>query len=150
MRGIAGDELDLLVIHADCSMAHNVEALRDCPPASATADALQEVIRNDWLRLSSLPNWIVLMTPSKTTDTWFLVGNGRTIRGELEPIECSFEIEAELARLRIYRWKAGRVKKGGDSVEAIAIRSAQGWKTVLSRCTEASRFWLDFQAAAAS
>src|SRR3990167_6000361 len=36
LRGVVGSEIDVLVVHVDCSMAHNVGALRPCPPPEAT------------------------------------------------------------------------------------------------------------------
>jgi hypothetical protein len=146
MNGIAGDELNLLVIHADCSMAHNVGAREECPPASDTADALRQVIITDWLRVDEAPASVVLMTPSMTTDTWLFVGAGYAI-DELEPIECSFEVEAALARRRDYRWRDGQVKKSGRAVAELAERAVRGWDAARLQCTEASRFWTDFDAA---
>jgi hypothetical protein len=140
MTGIEGDELDVLVVHADCSMAHNVDAARPCPPASDTAAALQAVILHDWLTLGALPDFIVFMTPAQTTDTWLFVGAGYGNDGGFDPIECSDAIEGELARLRHYRWKKGEVRKTRRAAEHLATATAPTWDSVVARCAEAERF----------
>lgn len=140
MAGIEGDELDILIVHADCSMAHNVEARHPCPPASDTADALQRVIVQDWLGLDALPPDVVVMTPAQSTDTWLFIGAGYGNDGAFDPIECSTQIEGELARLRHYRWKRGEVRKSRGAAEHLAWLTAAAWATVRARCSEADRF----------
>src|SRR5262245_57146927 len=44
-------KLDVLVIHVDCSMAHNENALHPCPPAHNTANSLRAVVISKWLQL---------------------------------------------------------------------------------------------------
>ena len=140
MRGIEGDELDVLVVHADCSMAHNVDARHPCPPASNTADALQAVIITEWLGADECPSNVVIMTPAQSTDTWFFVGAGYGDNAAFDPLECSLAIEHELARLKHYRWKAGEVKKSRRASEHLASLTAAAWGTVVGKCREAERF----------
>lgn len=63
-----GQEYDGLIVHLDASMAWNLEIDEPCPPASATTEPLRRVIVEDWLQLTSQPSFLVLATPSKTTD----------------------------------------------------------------------------------
>jgi hypothetical protein len=140
MRGIEGDELDVLVVHADCSMAQNVDARCACPPASATVDALQRVIVRDWLGLDACPRDVVIMTPAQSTDTWFFVGAGYGGDGSFDPIECSTAIENDLARLGHYRWKRGEIRKSRRASEELAATTAERWDNVVARCDEAGRF----------
>ena len=148
MQGIEGDELDMLVIHADCSMARQVQADRPCPPASDTADALRTVIFDDWLNLGAIPDYLVLMTPAQMTDTWFVVA-GEHITSQLRPIECAIGVENRLVGLGIYsRRSSGEARKPRIEVEALADQVAKNWPNVRRTCAEARRFWHEFQAAA--
>lgn len=140
MDGIEGDELDVLVVHADCSMAHNVGARHPCPPASATADPLQDVIVTQWLGLPECPRNVVMMTPAQSTDTWLFVGAGYGDNAAFEPVECSTAIEGELARLRYYHWKRGVIRKPRSAREELANLTAGAWSGVVAKCHEASRF----------
>jgi hypothetical protein len=140
MGGIEGDELDVLVVHADCSMAHNVGARHPCPPASATVEPLQDVIVTQWLGFPDRPRNVVLMTPAQSTDTWFFVGAGYADDPTFEPLECSTAIEAELARLRHYRWKRGEIRKSRLASEQLASLTATAWGEVVTKCHEAKRF----------
>ena len=79
----------------------------------------------------------------------FFVGAEFEVPAALEPLECSLGVEGELARLRVYRWKAGEVRKSGYVVEGLAADTAERWDAVRRRCTEAERFWRDFLAAEA-
>jgi hypothetical protein len=56
-------------------------------------------------------------------------------RQQLEPLECSLGVEGELARVRVYRWKNGVVKKTGHILEGLAVETASNWEAVLSTCS---------------
>ena len=92
MQGIVGRPLHLLVIHSDCSMAHNEGVDQPCPPARATADALREVITRVWLGSDSLPRFVILATPSLTMDAWIVAALDPPYQGK-PPLECDQRVE---------------------------------------------------------
>jgi hypothetical protein len=106
--------LDILVIHADCSIAHNFAISMACPPAQPTALALREHIKADWLAGVADKFRIVIATPSRATDAWMLVSlyPTRWPRGrEAIEIECDDGLDGELIRLRFARNRNGRSRK---------------------------------------
>ena len=146
LAGVIGSPIHLLVIHVDCSMAHNVDALHPCPPARATADALRETLIRDWLGRPSLPDFVVLATPSRTTDSWIVAALDPPYAGN-EPLECDDLAERELVRRRLLRLRDGEVKKTEGKFRPLAEAMAQALDRVCGICTEAERFREDFAAA---
>jgi hypothetical protein len=149
LSGISGFPIHLLVIHVDCSMAHNVEVLHPCPPARATADALRKVLVREWLGLPSLPGFVVLATPSRTTDAWIVAALQPPYSGN-KPLECDDLAERELVRRRFLRLRDGEVKKPAAKYRPLAEAMAQALDHVCEICTEAERFRQDFATAVAS
>jgi len=141
-----GLPLHILVIHLDCSMAHNVGADRPCPPADATSGTLREIVIGEWLGRASLPGFIVLATPSLSTDTWIVAGLEPPFLGEI-PLECDPQAERELVRRRLLRLRDGEVKKPAAKYEPLAKQMAQGIDKVCMSCPEAARFRTDLAAA---
>lgn len=132
--------LDHLLIHVDCSMAHNVGATQPCPPAMATATALEGVVLRDWLGLGSRPNWLQIVTPSSSSDTWLAA-----ILGPQEhegDIECATQeqIEGALVAARVLRKKQGQVKKSARRYAAFAQEVAQELTLLRERCALADAF----------
>ncbi len=146
LSGIQGFPIHLLVIPVDCSMAHNVGALHPCPPARATADALRKNLAQDWLGLSSLPGFVVLATPSRTTDAWIVAALEPPYAGQ-EPLECDDQAERELVRRKLLRSRGGEVKKPEAKYRPLAEAMANELARVCETCTEAERFREDFAAA---
>jgi hypothetical protein len=146
LSGIQGYPIHLLVIHVDCSMAHNVGVLHPCPPARATADALREVLIQDWLGLGSLPGFVLLATPSRTTDAWIVAALEPPYSGS-EPLECDDLAERELARRGLLPRKDGEVKKPHAKYRPLAEAMARALDRVCGICTEAERFREEFAAA---
>jgi hypothetical protein len=149
LSGVPGFPIHLLVIHVDCSMAHNVEALYPCPPARDTADALREILVRDWLGRPSLPGFVVLATPSRTTDAWIVAALEPPYFGN-EPLECDDLAERELFRRRLLRLRDGEIKKPDAKYRPLAENMAQALDRVCEVCTEAARFRTEFAAAARS
>jgi len=149
LTGVAGFPIHLLVIHVDCSMAHNIDALHPCPPARATADALREVLVRDWLNRPHLPGFVVLATPSRTTDAWIVAALDPPYSGD-EPLECDDRAERELVQRRLLRLRDGEVKKPEAKYRPLAEAMAQALDRVCEICTEAERFRQDFAAAVTS
>lgn len=146
LTGVTGLPVHLLVIHVDCSMAHNVGALRACPPARTTADALREVIVRDWLGQPSLPNFVILATPSRTTDAWVVAALDPPYSGK-GPLECDDLAEGELARRRLLRRKDGEVKKPDARYRPLVEMMVKELTQVCAVCTEAARVREDFSTA---
>jgi hypothetical protein len=122
MAGVKGRELHLLVIHADCSMAHNEGIDMPCPPASATAEALREVISKRWLGRENPPGFVVLTTPSKSTDAW-VVASLIPPYSRLSTVECEQAAENELVARKLLR-------KKGSSVEPVGFPRWMGVRDV--------------------
>jgi hypothetical protein len=149
LAGVPGLPIHLLVIHVDCSMAHNIGASRSCPPARATADAMREVIVRDWLGRDSLPEFVVLVTPSWTTDTWVVATLNPAYSGKV-PLECDDRAEMELTRRRLLRLKEGEIKKPEARYRPLVETMLQRLAHVFTICTEADRFRMEFTAASSS
>ena len=145
LSGVPSLAIHILVVHVDCTMAHNVDALRPCPPASATADELRQVIVRDWLKRPTIPRFIVMATPSRSTDTW-IVAALHPVYSSSADLECDDDAERELHRRRHLRLRDGEVKKPDAKYRPLVQRMAQSLNHVCSRCTEAARFRDDFAA----
>lgn len=146
LSGVPGLPLDLLVMHVDGSMAHNVGADRPCPPAEATASALREVVTRDWLGRASLPGFVVLATPSMSTDAWIVAALDPPHQGDV-PLECDRGIESELVRRRLLRRRDGEVKKPAAKYQPLAQQMALKVEEVCGLCSEAARFREELRAA---
>jgi hypothetical protein len=146
MTGVEGKRLDLLVIHVDCSMAHNEEADRPCPPALDTADALRKIVIQQWLGHPKQPPFVVVTHPSKTTDAWVVAALEPPYK-KLANIECEPAAENELVARGLLRKKDGEVKKPEARYLPLAQQMAQQLATVCTHCTQAARFVAEFQAA---
>jgi hypothetical protein len=139
LSAVVGEEFDGLIVHLDASMAGNVDIDMACPPASATTDPLRKVVIEGWFGFSSQPSFLVLVTPSKSTDAWVLAA--------LEPghpdLECDIAIENALVKLGKLRKSHGRVRKPRDRYEALARVVGVQLSQVRGLCSEAERFTTD-------
>jgi hypothetical protein len=153
-------ELDLLVIHADCSMAHNESTDRPCPPAADTAEALKQVIGLSWLGRDPVPDFVVLATPAMTSDAWVAAAFEEPYPN-LSAIECDKAVEDEFVKRKIFRRKArfrmrdGRkikeiqVKKDTALYGPMAVRCGQAIDSVCIHCPQAEAFRSNFRTAVA-
>ena len=146
LRGVPGREIDVLVVHVDCSMADKPGARRPCPPARDTADALRAVVFQDWIGRVA-PCWLIVVTPAQTTDAWVVAA--------LEPaytptitLECDQAVENELVRRKLLRRKGDEVKKPAAVYAGLVKQIVDRLSTVRSLCLEADRFCLESLAAA--
>ncbi|PYQ62346.1 MAG: hypothetical protein DMF53_13180 [Acidobacteria bacterium] len=147
LSGIPGLPLDFLVIHVDCSMAHNLGISYPCPPADTTSNALREAVTRDWLGRDSLPGFVVLATPSVSTDAWIVAAlDDPPYQGSV-PLECDLNVERELHRRRLLPLKGGEVKKPASRYQPIAKQMAQNIDKVCAACPEASRVRTEIVAA---
>jgi len=147
---------DMVVIHVDADVARmkyknygikdapndDLPCEQDCPPPSATTDALREVMLG-WLGETSVPSGAVLCTPSKNVETWVLLALFPNDESAKKPnIECRWDGEV---RLRKY----GLIKSGQKLIAEYrgnekGIQDA--WPSVRQKCSEAERFSADFLA----
>lgn len=134
MTGVLGRPLHLILIHVDCSMAHNEGADRPCPPHSATADALREIVVRSWLGVPVQPPFVLVVTPSLQTDAWVAAALEPPYEGPVS-IECDPDVEGELARRRLLRRKDGEVKKQEAKYRPLALQMAQQLDRVCALCS---------------
>jgi hypothetical protein len=147
---------DVLVIQVDADVArskysdykitdapnNDLPCQKDCPPPSATTDALRAVMLG-WLSEDSMPPGAVLCTPSKSIETWVLVAlfpNDESAKKS--NIECRWDGEV---RLRKY----GLIRSGQklvDEYEANEDGIRAAWPGVRGKCSEAERFSQEFLA----
>ncbi len=148
MRGIPGRPLHLVVIHADCSMADKARVERPCPPAADTASALGRVIEAEWLGRDPRPEFVVVATPSKSSDAW-VVATLNPPFANLSSIECDKAVEEELVRRRLLRKKDGQVKKQARVYAPIAAGIGPAIDSLCLHCPQAEVFRSNFRAAVA-
>ncbi len=146
MKGVAGRTLDLLIIHVDASMAHNVSAQHPCPPPSDTTDALRHVMISQWLKTKPLPPFVVLATPSKMTDTWILA----ILNSQTQNLECDFKVENRLVALGHFRKKQKQIKKPRTKYFPLTQKVAANINSVCQICTEADRFVKELKTASST
>jgi hypothetical protein len=146
LSGVQDLRLDLLVIHVDCSMAHNLGISHPCPPAEATSNALREAVTRDWLRRDPLPDFVVLATPSMSTDAWIVAALDPPYQSKV-PLECDPNAERELVRRRLLRLRDGEVKKPASRYQPLAEQMAQEIDEVCAACPEAARVRAELAAA---
>lgn len=119
---------------------------RPCPPPSDTTDALRRVMLG-WIGETSVPDGMVLCTPSKSIETWVLVALFPEDRSAQEVnVECRWDGEV---RLRRY----GLIKSGQKLIPQYAANEhgiSAAWTEVRRRCSEAERFSVEFLSAAPS
>jgi len=138
MRGIEGREIDRLIVHVDCSMAHNFGIDHPCPPPTAIADDLQRMVRI-WLNREPAPNWLTVVTPSKSTTTWAVAALCFPSEAALN-FECAHGSDKHLVKARLIRSKNGRPVRDARRFEELAPLIAAEIDNVCVRCTEAARF----------
>jgi hypothetical protein len=116
---------------------------KTCPPPHDTTAALRMVMLG-WLGETSVPDGLVICTPSKSIETWVLVALFPDDRSaQAANIECRWDAEI---RLR----KHGLIKSGQKLIPEYAAREdgiSAAWSEVRRRCGEAERFSIEFLAA---
>ena len=147
---------DVLVIQVDADVARrkysdymitdapndDLPCEKDCPPSSATTDALRAVMLG-WLDEVSVPPGAVLCTPSKSIETWVLVAlfpDDESARRA--NIECRWDGEVRLRKYGLIR--SGQKLLDEYRANEDGIRTA--WQDVRGKCSEANRFSEQFLA----
>lgn len=158
---------DLLVVQVDADVAgssYSAGHIEDpfpgtitlpceepCPPASATTDRLRSVILR-WLGENSPPPRTVLCVPSKSLETWLLVGlfpDTPVVRRQ-DDIECRENPQTALRGQPTSRKLISGNHKKEEKYRDLAPEFAENWKRVTGRCSEARRFEVDFELALAA
>jgi hypothetical protein len=153
---------DLLVFHldADVACAHYSEGhINDpipqavlpceepCPPPSATTNRLR-LVALKWLNEKKAPHQLVLCTPSKSLETWVLIGLFPNSRHAKEKdLECQYNSENILQGKPKERRLVKSGKKDLEMYKQFAPEVARNWGTINSRCSEAARFEKEFLSA---
>jgi hypothetical protein len=148
MAGGGESPLNVLVIHADCSMANKAKLDRPCPPASDTAIGLARAIEIEWLGCDPRPEYIVIATPSQSSDAW-VVATFDPPYANLADIECDKAVEEEFVRRKLLRRRDGQVKKPAKLYSPLASRINQTIELVCHHCSQAEEFRKNFRAAVA-
>jgi hypothetical protein len=145
---------DIVVIQVDADVARmkyrdygikdapndDLPCEQDCPPPSATTDALRAVMLA-WLDETTVPPHAALCTPSKNIETWVLVGlfpgNEQAKKAN---IECRWGLEVQLRKHGLMKG----AKKLIDKYRANEKGIQDAWPSVRKKCSEAERFSTDF------
>lgn len=115
---------------------------QDCPPPSATTDALRAVMLG-WLGEASIPTGAVLCTPSKSIETWVLAALFPADEFMKKPgVECRWDGEVRLRQHGLVKGKQKLIDKYRDNEKCIEDR----WPSVRQNCSEAERFSKSFLA----
>ncbi len=140
---------ELLIVHLDADVAgkkyrdHNIVEPTDdlpcehpCPPAVDTTNALRKVLLR-WMGETSTPEWCVLCTPSKNTETWIMAAffpRDRVI--SRKGWECYDNPQRRLTSkpLKV------RIKKTKSDYQQRADELKSSWPNVRMKLTEAGRF----------
>ena len=158
LTGVRSRPLNLLVIHADCSMADKFGADRPCPPAADTALALKEVIEKTWLGRDPAPDFVILAIPAMSSDAW-IVAAFEEPYPNLPSIECDKGVEDEFVRRKIFRRrtdvrmrngrkvKESRVQKTTELYGPMAAKCGQTIDNVCTHCPQAEVFCSNFRVA---
>lgn len=114
----------------------------DCPPPSATTDALRAVMLG-WLNETAVPPHTVLCTPSKSIETWVLVGlfpeNEQAVRAN---IECRWGLDVQLRKYGLIKGRQKLIEQYRANEESFR----KAWPNVRAKCSEAERFSQEFLA----
>ena len=147
---------DMVVIQVDADMARmkykdygikdapndDLPCEQNCPPPSATTDALRAVMLG-WLHETTVPPHAVLCTPSKNIEAWVLVGLfPENEQAKKANIECRWGLEVQLRKHGLMRG----AKKLIDEYKANEKGLQEAWPSVREKCSEAERFSADFLA----
>lgn len=150
---------DILILHLDADVAdedpanHRIDPIpdlsgvlpcaQDCPPPSATTNALRQVLL-DWVGETQTPKQTVLCTPSKSTEAWVMAVFYPQDRDmQKRGWECHPNPESRLGQQPA---KMRFVKRQAD-YELRHHELQAGWPVIARRLSEAQRFRDDFMTA---
>lgn len=144
LRSITSEPLDGLLVHVDCSMAHNVGLQHPCPQAMTTATALSNLVQTTWLQLRGPLSNFIVVTPSMEIEAWVVAALGLQRRSPA-PLECDPDITMELVHAKILKMKRDRhgvqaPKKAQRTYVDMKPRIAAGTPAIVSQCTTAAAF----------
>lgn len=143
---------DLLVLHLDADVANEnptgrvpelvgvLPCAHDCPPASATTNALRQVLLS-WAGETQTPPRTVLCTPSKSTEAWVMAA---FFPNDGEMRKKGWECHPNPAGRLAQQPKSQRFEKREADYEARRERFQTEWPRIASQLSEAGRFRDDF------
>jgi hypothetical protein len=144
--GITGD---ILIIHIDADVAGEPEinCAQPCPPADPTVRNLRAEMLG-WLGNATVPDWIVLCTPSKDMDAWVLTALYPNDPWVSRNIECRLGSAVRLRNKpeKLVRQRGGRIQKLAPAYKVVGRRITDAWPRVKARCSEANRFDVELRA----
>ena len=146
MHAVPDRQLDVVIVHVDCSMAHNIGIRHHCPPADRTGAALRDAVRRDWL-VREGATFVVVVTPSRTLDIWLAAALEAGLRTRPN-LECNERHALELRNHGV-EVISGRLRKAAATYRALLPPFAAEVAAVCTSCTQAQRFRDDLGAALA-
>lgn len=148
MRVVSSDPLDLLVIHVDGDIAKaDLGITLPCPPVRPLADALRQVMMDDWLRCTALPSFVLLATPMMATETWVVAALAEADFGLAEDDGHIWRWLTSNGHLRL---KDGKPKKSQLAYRPLAEAVGRELVKVRLLCSEAERFCAELESFASA
>lgn len=150
-------EFNLILVHLDADVAgmryeeSNIDnGLTDlpcqhaCPPVEDSVNALRKVVAG-WLNLpptGTLPARWAYCTPSKCTEAWVVAALYQSTESAiLTNIECNCGLETWLSQRPV---REGRLVRSGKKKPLAYLKIAQkvtdGWESICTHCSQATRF----------
>lgn len=108
---------------------------RQCPPASDSADALENVL-SSWLGGVTLGSHSALCFPAQSSGMWLAAATLNAGHPLLLNAECNIGLEDGLSHLN----KATKIKKTKRDYQAKANNIVNNWQTVKALSIQAQRF----------
>lgn len=168
LAGDTGPKIDLLVVHVDADIAHEVDlqegsvspvpdVKRPCPPIDQTANKLMEVL-SDWFgvtNLNHLPSEVVFAVPSQDLESWIFASlfPDDPLCSQLD-FECiqtkqsqhpTFLLSTKKYKLAgqaqtLVKRKKGQLKKRKILYTSYLSNIVSGWDNTVRICTQAAAF----------
>lgn len=151
------ENIDFVILHLDADVAdedpsknpHNpfielnemLPCSKPCPPASNTTKELRSLLLR-WVGEVSVPDKVVLCTPSKSTEAWVMAAlfpNDSQMKKK--GFECFPKPEDRFAQQK----NDARIKKNRSDYEKISRRFTEAWPKLILQLSEANRFDSDLK-----
>ena len=127
-------------------LAGQLPCVQDCPPPSATTDAIRLVLLS-WVGEEHRPRRTVFCTPSKNAEAWVMAAFFPTDR---EMTRKGWECHPDPASRLAQQPKGRRFRESHADYEKRASQFRIAWPKIVTELTEAARFQNEFLTAAQS
>ena len=137
---------DFLIIHVDVDVTRKkyseysfiqprasdapLPCSKKCPPASDSADALQNVVQS-WLPSRTTHDNLIFCLPADTLGTWVYAAFCPNKKSAIRNFECSRNIEHRLQHI---------LPKTLEDYKRVKGRLKEGWPAVETRCSQGKIF----------